>query len=523
MESVGRVTSSTSCDDDLKESESSSALFEPILEMCKKKVPGGDLIASKAKKRAAAGGPSHNATNTGGAKDNESNGGCSQEHGEDDENCDDSPQEDDGTSLAPDIELPKGWIIENKSCTQFEKEDKTWEDSVANKCDLAIVTLPSVEHDQKNIHRTVTHTCRSLHLSGMAHIYCSSSQYHQVEKAAKELGMVCAREACLYLFDPEQVRRRTIAGQPQNIHRTAFVCWRDSKTGKNGKHFYNPIERFGSSMPGWCNVVTGIEVVERVINAEGALTTYVEMPMNFNQSLLKTWCRPGGTVYDPTAGTLDLCMASRELGYTYIGCEENDTLYSYGIARLRSSLLSNPAERLTCSAIPRPANPIPVPNPSRRSCTPRKRQAPREHFSSSSTMRRTFQTPQTEELSRAPLPRDIQGELSGLHGQRSQHSSSPCNQMSRQRQNSKKTINPFEECIPAVSRALLPEFLPEEEERETEIPSYPSHRKELSQGDDTFSSGTQTKTRCDFKKKERDAIDEDATDGSVGGIVPHRS
>lgn len=61
-------------------------------------------------------------------------------------------------------------------------------------------------------------------------------------------------------------------------------------------------------------------------------------PLSFKKTMLQRWCKPGGTLYDVTAGVLEVALAARELGMTYIAAQKSKDFFEVGEKRIRDMM-----------------------------------------------------------------------------------------------------------------------------------------------------------------------------------------
>lgn len=65
-----------------------------------------------------------------------------------------------------------------------------------------------------------------------------------------------ARDALLYIFDPQAVERLTLGGQSQAIHRCGALFWK-YPPGFKVKHYFNrTVTPIFSEDPCWTNIIS---------------------------------------------------------------------------------------------------------------------------------------------------------------------------------------------------------------------------------------------------------------------------
>ena len=83
----------------------------------------------------------------------------------------------------------------------------------------------------------------------------------------------------------------------------------------------------------------GTRCVKSIVSVDGHESRHknqhpTEKPLSLYKWLLERYCRPGGTVLDPTAGSFNSCFAAYELDRHAIGIEKDDGFFAKGLKRL---------------------------------------------------------------------------------------------------------------------------------------------------------------------------------------------
>ena len=344
-----RMTSTQKYDEELKENESCSQLFSPLIELCRKAVPGGDLLMKQVVQKLNT--PVTQSTIKDNTKSINPEIPVSDVTSEEDQDvtpamelndgtsemdavvstrnyCANSKsyEEDEGCNGLQNVELPSGWHIEQTHFLQFEKSGKAWDERVSHGCDFAVLRLPADVLSEPAISKAVTHLGHALHSTGVGHVYCTITQYGMIAEAVKQAGMYMARDAALYIYDATKVKKLTLVGQTQPIHQCAAVFWREPPSSKD-KHYFSPdISCPGSIEPGWVSLVTGL--------SSPGYHSGKALGSEINCTILRRWCKPGGLCYDATAEHFDFAIAAYDLGIKYVGVEENNSIFGEGKKRL---------------------------------------------------------------------------------------------------------------------------------------------------------------------------------------------
>lgn len=248
--------------------------------------------------------------------------------------------------------MPCSWVLHNTTCLDFEKKERVWDTAVANNCDLAIMPLKHEVEDDKEVMRYIPHMSHALNRPEVGHVYCTTSQFGRFESAAKKAGLYVARDAALYIYHPQNTKGLTLGGQCQPINECGAIFWKDSP-GSKDKHYFNKDVIFPfSEESSWVNVVSGIRPAEKLYDENREKFDIAEMPNDFTATILRRWCKPGGKVYDATAGYLGVGISPTELGMTFVAAEQNQGVFEAGKQRLHKLFCNDNAKTTNRSAAP---------------------------------------------------------------------------------------------------------------------------------------------------------------------------
>jgi len=112
----------------------------------------------------------------------------------------------------------------------------------------------------------------------------------------------------------------------------------EGRTGYSYKA-QKPIQNscYGTSDKVACSQEDGHRVVASVLNIAGILKQGnhpTEKPVSLYEWLLKRYCKEGGVVVDPTAGSFNSIIACKNLGLIGIGIEMNEKYFKKGCEKL---------------------------------------------------------------------------------------------------------------------------------------------------------------------------------------------
>lgn len=229
--------------------------------------------------------------------------------------------------------LPVGWHMVRSSSEDFARQDERWK-LIEGKTDLVIYEIPKAEHNDSWIRNLVRHCGLGMKLTGVSHIFCSFLHFGKVYSAAIDEGMEMMMYPMLYVEDPAKMKKLTLGQQPQEGSRCAAVFWRSPDKGT--KHHFSSTTKYPRSpMPGWINIVTNVvSYPEKLLTREGREMKVQHVSKDLMSYILQKWCKPGGLCYNPRSGSMGTGMACYEHGIQYIALENDEILFDAASRRL---------------------------------------------------------------------------------------------------------------------------------------------------------------------------------------------